>query len=87
MSLNQLLLMQLRKSGIPEPEQDYRVHAKRPHSLSYAWPAHMIALELEGMTEAVHAAEAAGWVVVVVKPRDIRDGGAVRALTAAFGVQ
>lgn len=37
-----------RKVGLPEPVKEHRFHPTRKWRLDYAWPKHMLALEVEG---------------------------------------
>lgn len=42
------LLRSVRAAGLPEPEREYRFHPTRRFRLDFAWPAHMLAVEIEG---------------------------------------
>ena len=36
--------------GIPAPEREYRFHPPRRWRFDFAWPAHKVAVEIEGIT-------------------------------------
>ena len=38
----------LREHGIPEPLAEYQFHGKRKWRFDFAWPASLVALEIEG---------------------------------------
>lgn len=42
------LLFQIRATGLPEPESEYRFHPDRRWRFDLAWPAAMVACEVEG---------------------------------------
>ena len=42
--------LQLRTSGLPEPEREYRFHPTRRWRFDFAWPDVMLAVEVEGGT-------------------------------------
>lgn len=35
-------------AGIPKPDAEYRFHPERKFRFDFAWPAHRVALEVEG---------------------------------------
>jgi len=43
-----MLLEQLVEAGLPTPELEYRFHPVRKWRMDLAWPAHKVALEIEG---------------------------------------
>jgi very-short-patch-repair endonuclease len=49
-NLELLLLDQLRTAGIEEPKLEHKFHPKRRWRLDMVWPAHMLAVEVEGGT-------------------------------------
>ena len=49
-NLELLLLDQLRAAGIEEPGLEHKFHPKRRWRLDMVWPAHMLAVEVEGGT-------------------------------------
>ena len=67
------------QAGLPEPVGEYRFHATRRWRFDFAWPAHMVAVEIEGISpdggrhqrlpgfladcEKQEAALLAGWLV------------------------
>lgn len=44
------LAYQLHESGAPDPEREYRFHAKRKWRFDFAWPDRKLAVEIEGGT-------------------------------------
>jgi very-short-patch-repair endonuclease len=42
------LLASMRLAGLPEPEREFRFHPTRKWLLDFAWPARMLAVEIEG---------------------------------------
>lgn len=43
------LLRDLRYSGVPAPELEYRFHPERKWRFDLAWPAELVAVEVEGL--------------------------------------
>lgn len=87
-------------AALPLPVPDYRFAPPRRWRFDYAWPALRLALEIEGgiWTDGRHvrgrgyerdcekynAAALAGWRVLRVTPRMMRDGRALQLLTAVL---
>lgn len=46
--LEAMFLMQTRLLGLPTPEREYKFHPKRRWRFDFAWPALMLAVEVEG---------------------------------------
>lgn len=85
---------------IPEPEQEYRFHTQRRWRFDYAWPAHRLALEVEGGIftggrhsrgagmladiEKYNAAVLAGWRLLRVTPKQVRNGQATGLVALAI---
>lgn len=46
--LERILALAMRLHGLPEPEREYRFHPVRQYRLDFAWPAAMLAVEIEG---------------------------------------
>lgn len=46
--LESMFLMQTRLLGLPIPEREYKFHPKRRWRFDFAWPALMLAVEIEG---------------------------------------
>jgi very-short-patch-repair endonuclease len=44
----QRFLALIRAAGLPEPENEYRFHPVRRWRFDFAWPAHKVAVEIEG---------------------------------------
>ena len=42
--------LQLRTSGLPEPQREHRFHPKRRWRFDFAWPERRLAVEVEGGT-------------------------------------
>lgn len=42
------LALSMRAAGLPEPEREYRFHPTRKWRLDFAWPARLLAVEVEG---------------------------------------
>jgi hypothetical protein len=90
----------LHAAGLPPPEREHRFALPRRWRFDYAWPAHRLALEVEGgvWTGGRHVrgrgyeadcekySEAAlrGWRVLRVTPAMLRDGRALALLERAF---
>lgn len=87
-----LLLLQLRALQLPPPQPEFRFHETRRWRFDFAWPAQRLALEIEGGVyvagrhsrgagmegdmEKYAEALVAGWRVLRVTPRMVRDGRA-----------
>ena len=82
------LVMLCRANKLPEPMPEYRFHPSRKWRFDYAWPRHMLALEIEGgvWTQGRHTrgagavadmekySEAAimGWRLLYVTPQQVQ---------------
>jgi hypothetical protein len=87
--------------GVPPPDREHRFAPPRRWKFDYAWPAHQLALEVEGGTwvrgrhsrgkgyaadcEKYNAAALMGWRVLRVTSDMMRDGRALALLQRAFG--
>lgn len=94
------LLFQLQVDGLPAPVLEYRFHPTRKWPFDLAWPAERLAVEVEGglfingrhsrgegyERDLVKYAEAllAGWRVLRVSPRQVKNGQAVGWITRAL---
>jgi len=94
------LALHIRAARLPEPEREYRFHVERRWRLDFAWPRHMIAAEVEGVTyqggrhqrrkgyemdcEKYNAATIAGWTLLRFTQEQIRSGAALALLEEAF---
>jgi hypothetical protein len=83
-------------AGLPAPIREHRFAPPRRWRFDYAWPAHRLALEVEGGTwsggrhvrgrgyeadcEKYNAAALLGWTVLRVTPGMLRDGRALALL-------
>ncbi|MFR9719893.1 hypothetical protein ACL00X_11105 [Aeromonas diversa] len=97
-TLHQGVLAQLH--GLPTPTTELVFHPKRKWRLDYAWPTHMIALEVHGGIHnqgrhtrgkgfvedraKMNEARLLGWIVIEVTPEHIRSGQARDWLNRAF---
>ena len=86
------LLIQIKLSGLPEPQREYGFHRKRKWRFDLAWPDLMIAVEVEGGIwsggrhvrgegyeqdcEKYNEAQLAGWMVLRFTPGMIKRGKA-----------
>jgi len=98
-----LLLLHLRAAGLPEPQTEYRFAPPRRWRFDFAWPAAMLAVEVEGGSwiygrhvrgrgfeadcEKYNAAVLLGWRILRFTPAMIESGLALSAVKAAFGMQ
>lgn len=46
--LEDTFAFQVKAAGLPEPEREYRFHPMRRWRFDFAWPASMVAVEVEG---------------------------------------
>lgn len=87
------LAQELRWLKLEAPEREYRFHDTRRWRFDFAWPAHKLAVEVEGGgysqgrhtrgdgfekdMEKYNEAITAGWAVLRVTPDQVRDGRAI----------
>lgn len=85
---------------IPPPESEHRFHATRKWRFDFAWPAHKVALEVQGGIftggrhtrgaallrehEKLNAAAIAGWRVLFCTPAQVRNGEATKLIALAI---
>lgn len=97
-SLHDKVLAQL--VGFPDPDTELLFHPRRKWRLDYAWPTHMIAVEIHGgihsggrhtrgrgfVEDRAKMNEAAllGWTVIEATPEHIKSGQLRAWLLAAF---
>lgn len=90
------ILWQIKALKLPEPVREYRFHAERRWRFDLAWPALMLAVELDGLTHEggrhqrprgytedarkLLAAAVDGWTVLRVVPEMVRSGEVATAL-------
>lgn len=95
-----MMNMLFRAFGLPLPETEYRFAPPRRWRFDYAWPAHKVALEVEGGVwtggrhvsgagfvkdmEKYNAAAVAGWRVLRCQPRDLKNGAIYQSLVDAM---
>lgn len=94
------LAVQCRAMGLPGPQTEWRFDPERRWRLDYAWPEHMLAVEVEGGAwiggrhtrpigymadiEKYNAAVLAGWRLLRFTPQQIEDGTALTAVKQAL---
>lgn len=94
------LVAYCRAGGRAEPVTEWEFHPDRRWRFDYAWPAHLIALEVEGLTheggrhqtikgyshdlEKYNAAGLTGWLVLRCTYKMLSDGTVYRLLDEAF---
>jgi very-short-patch-repair endonuclease len=99
MIVNDTFTTIIKAAGLPAPIREYRFAPPRRWRFDYAWPAHQLALEVEGGVwtggrhvrgkgyeadcEKYNAAALAGWTVLRVTTAMIRDGRALTLLEEA----
>ncbi len=97
-TLHQRVLAQL--VGFPDPTTELMFHPKRKWRLDFAWPTHMIAVEIHGGIHSggrhtrgrgfvedrakMNEATLLGWTVLEVTPEHIKSGQLRAWLLAAF---
>lgn len=90
----------MRAHGLPEPVREYRFHPTRKWRLDFAWPAVMLAVEVEGGIyrggghtsttglkrdiEKGNALTMAGWRVLRFHGDQVRSGEAVALIRQAL---
>jgi very-short-patch-repair endonuclease len=95
-----LLLLHLRAAGLPEPVREYRFHPSRKWRFDFAWPAAMLAVEVEGGSwiagrhvrgrgfeadcEKYNAAVLLGWRILRFTSAMVEAGTALFAVEQAF---
>ena len=95
--------MALRAAGGPQPVREYRFAPPRRWRFDLAWPAHRVAVEVEGGSfvggrhsrgagferdaEKYNEAALEAWLVLRVTPRMVDDGRALRLVERALEVQ
>jgi very-short-patch-repair endonuclease len=98
--LEEILALHLRAAGLPSPEREVRFHPARLWRLDFAWPSHMLALEVEGGVhgrgrhvrpqgfegdcEKYNEAALLGWTVLRVTGKMVRDGRALGLVERAI---
>ncbi len=85
--------LQIKAAGLPVPEREYKFHPTRRWRLDFAWPAHNLAVEIEGGIwvggrhtrgsgfeadlEKYNACVMHGWTLYRFTPKMVRDGEAI----------
>jgi very-short-patch-repair endonuclease len=98
--LEDLLAWHIKTWGLPAPEREHRFDAIRRWRLDFAWPAFMVAAEVEGLTreggrhqrmagfekdaEKYTAAQLAGWTLLRFTSRMVRSAQAIRVIEIAL---
>ena len=99
-TLEQTFARQLDHAGLPSPERELRFHPERYWRLDFAWPAAMVAVEIDGGTwtqgrhsrgrgyeaDCAKLAEAAlsGWMALRVTGGQVRSGKALEWIQRAL---
>lgn len=99
-ALEDRLAQQIHAHGLPTPDREYAFHPSRRWRFDFAWPQHMVAVEVEGGiwtrgrhtrgagfeadAEKTNAATALGWRVYRYTPTHIRSGCAVNEIRVAL---
>src|SRR5690349_11590041 len=89
-----------RAAGLPEPIPEYQFHPKRRWRFDYAWPAHKLAMEVDGgiwsggrhvtgsgrLADMEKQSEAAilGYRILYVTPEQVRNGAALDYIQRAL---
>jgi very-short-patch-repair endonuclease len=98
--LEELLAIELRANGVPEPVREHRFHDSRRWRFDFAWPEHRLAVEVEGGTYVggrhtrpagfaadcakYNTAAALGWRVLRYTGGRVRSGVAAREIAKAL---
>jgi very-short-patch-repair endonuclease len=101
-ALEETLALHIRAAGLPTPDREVQFQDGRRWRFDFAWPARMVALEVEGgvwthgrhtrpkgFTSDCHkynAATLAGWRVLRVTGDMIRSGDAIAAISQAMAI-
>lgn len=97
------LAQQITWAGLPQPVREHRFHPTRRWRFDFAWPAHLLALEIDGATwsqgrhtrgkgyrdDCVKLNEAAllGWRVLRVTSDMVASGQALEYVKYGLGMQ
>ena len=100
--LEDQLARQIAGAGLPTPDREVTFHAERRWRFDFAWPAAMVALEVEGATwaggrhtrgkgfaadcEKYNEAAVMGWTVLRVTGDMVRKGKALEIATRALAL-
>lgn len=101
--LEATMALHIRANNLPEPEREYRFAPPRRWRFDFAWPAAMLALEVEGGVwstgghtsgkgftddcEKYNEATIRGWRVLRVTGQQVKSGAAVDWLRRAMATQ
>jgi very-short-patch-repair endonuclease len=101
--LEAIMALHIRANNLPEPEREYRFAPPRRWRFDFAWPAAMLALEVEGGVwstgghtsgkgftddcEKMNEALVRGWRVLRVTGQQVKSGAALDWLRQAMGPQ
>lgn len=91
---------QIRAAGLPEPVTEHQFHPVRKWRFDWAWPAHMVAVEIDGGTWSggrhvrgkgyeddcvkINEATLLGWKVIRVTTKMVADGRALDFIERAL---
>lgn len=98
----ELLALMVDAYDVPEPVRELQFHAARKWRFDFAWPDHMLAVEIEGVTkeggrhqrvdgfdkdcEKYEAAMLAGWTVYRVTHARVKSGRAIEVIRQMLGL-
>lgn len=101
--LEEELVAQIRRAGLPEPEREVRFCDTRRWRFDLAWPAAGLAVEVDGGVwargrhnrgagfiadaEKYNTGQLLGWVILRYTDREIRDGSACREIAEALRIR
>ena len=101
-TLERMLLMHIRLSGLDDPECEYKFHPRRRWRFDYAWPDVQLAVECEGGVwsrgrhtrgqgfindcDKYNSAALMGWRVLRFTREHIETGAALAMIEDALGV-
>jgi very-short-patch-repair endonuclease len=90
----------VKRARLPEPVTEHRFHPTRKHRMDFAWPAHKLALEVEGGVwsggkhgrgsgivkdmEKSSLAAAQGWRIIRVTPSELCSEGTIQYIKDAL---
>lgn len=99
-ALTQILMAEIKREGLPEPELEVRFHPIRRWRFDLGWPSQKVAVEVhgavyargrhtrglgfEGDREKMNEAQLQGWTVLEYSTGQVRDGTPILDLKRAL---